>query len=162
MSKITERFIKEAEKRQLKFHHEVVDQTGKDKKGNNFQYQQMVINGFSQVTKEKAVPYTIIIREEEEMDYVHYRIIISRVGFVTDRKKLPNILAELNELNIVKMGSYRAVVQPDGEIHMFNSGFIGIDPLPTLSTLISGMQTLGATMPVLKKIEGLDVSTRLD
>lgn len=162
MSKITERFIKEAEKRDIKFNYEVVEQTGKDREGNEIEYQQMVINGFSQLAEDKAVPYTIIIREDDEMAYVNYRIIISRVAFVEDREKLPEILIEFNELNKIKMGSYRVVVHSDGEVHMFNSGVIGPDPMPMLSTFIGGVQTLGAALPELQKIEGLDLSTRLD
>lgn len=162
MSILTERFLQEAESRQIKFNTKQVERTMKDKEGNEIPHKQLILQTALQVSEDKVVPCSVIIHDTDEMDYVNYQITYSRVGLVTDRLELPNILEALNELNSVKTGYYHFVVSPDGELQMRNLGILGADPVGTLTTFMHGGRILRAIMPELEELEGLDLSTRLD
>lgn len=162
MSILTDRFVQEAERKQIKFNSKVIERTMKDKEGNEIPHEQLVLQTALQVTEEKVVPCSVIIHDTEKMDHVNYQITYSRVGLVTDRLELPNILEKLNELNSVKTGYYHFIVSPDGELQMRNLGVIGIDPIPTVTVFMHGGRILRAVMNELEGLPGLDLSTRLD
>ncbi len=162
MSILTERFLQEAESRQIKFNTKQVERTMKDKEGNEIPHKQLILQTALQVSEDKVVPCSVIIHDTDKMDHVNYQITYSRVGLVTDRLQLPAILEKLNELNSVETGYYHFIVSPDGELQMRNLGILGADPVATLTVFMHGGRILRAIMPKLEEIEGLDLSTRLD
>lgn len=162
MSIITDRFLQEAEKKNLEFSSRVVERNLKDKEGNEIPHQQLILQTALRVNEEKVVPCSLFIHDTDEMDYVNYQITYNRIGLVTDRKELPNILEKINELNTMKTGYYHFAITPDGELHLRNLGILGIDPLPTLNTFMHGGRILRAIMPELSELKGLDLSTNLD
>lgn len=162
MSIITDRFLQEAEKKKLEFSSRVVERNLKDKEGNEIPHQQLILQTALRVNEEKVVPCSLFIHDTDDMDYVNYQITYNRIGLVTDRKELPNILEKINELNTMKTGYYHFAITPDGELHLRNLGILGIDPLPTLNTFMHGGRILRAIMPELSELNGLDLSTNLD
>lgn len=162
MSKITDRFLQEAEKKKLEFSSRVVERTLKDKEGNEIPHEQLILQTALRVNEEKVVPCSLFIHDTDKMDYVNYQITYNRIGLVTDRNELPKILEKINELNSMKSGYYHFAINPDGELHMRNLGILGIDPLPTLNTFMHGGRILRSIMPELQGIKGLDLSTNLD
>lgn len=162
MSIVTDRFMQEAEKKKIKFNSKVVERAIKDKEGNEVPHHQLILQTALQVSEEKVVPCSVIIHDTEKMEYVNYQISYNRIGLVTDRAELPTILEKINELNAVKSGYYHFIVNPDGELHMRNLGIVGIDPIPVVTTFMHGGRVLRAIMPELEKIDGIDLSTRLD
>lgn len=162
MSKITDRFLQEAESKNLKFSPRVVEKSLKDKEGNEIPHKQLILQTALRIHEGKAVPCSLFIHDTDEMDYVNYQITYNRIGLVTDRNQLPRILEKINEINMMKSGYYHFAVSPDGELHMRNLGIIGEDPLPTINTFMHGGRILRALMPELNKIRGLDLSQNLD
>lgn len=162
MSIITDRFLQEAEKKKLEFSSRVVERSLKDKKGNEIPHEQLILQTALRVSEEKVVPCSIFIHDTDDMDYVNYQITYNRIGLVTDRNELPNILEKINEINSMNSGYYHFAVNPDGELHMRNLGILGIDPLPTLNTFMHGGRILRGIMPELSELEGLDLSNNLD
>lgn len=162
MSRITDRFVQEAEHKQIKFTSKIIERTMKDRQGNDIPHEQRVLQTGLRISEEKTVHCSVVIHETDEIDYVNYQMMYSRIGLVTDRLQLPNILEKLNELNSVKAGYYHFIVTPDGELQMRNLGIIGIDPIPTITTFLHGGRILRALMPELEAIEGLDLTERSD
>lgn len=162
MSKLTDRFVEEAENKKIKFNSKVVERSMKDKEGNEIPNHQLILQTALQVNEEKVVPCSVIIHDTEEIEHVNYQISYNRIGLVTDRLELPNILEKINELNALKSGYYHFVVNPDGELHMRNLGIIGANPIPTITIFMHGGRILRALLPELEKIDGLDLSTNLD
>ena len=62
----------------------------------------------------------------------------------------------------MKSGYYHFVVNPDGEIIMRHLGILGKDPVPAVNVFIHGGNILRLLMPELAKMNGVDLSTRLD
>lgn len=162
MSKITDRFLQAAESKNIKFSPRVVEKSLKDKEGNEIPHKQLILQTALRIHEGKAVPCSLFIHDTDEMDYVNYQITYNRIGLVTDRNELANILEKVNEINMMKSGYYHFAVSPDGELHMRNLGIIGEDPLPTINTFMHGGRILRALMPELNKIKGLDLSQNLD
>lgn len=162
MSKLTDRFLQEAEEKKVKFSSRVAERKLKDKEGNEIPHEQLILQTALRVDEEKIVPSSIFIHDTDKMDYVNYQITYNRIGLVTDRNELPNILEKINELNSMKSGYYHFAISPDGELHMRNLGILGDDPVPTLNTFLHGGRILRAIIPELEKVEGLDMSNNLD
>ncbi|MDN6731541.1 MAG: hypothetical protein L0L39_05100 [Atopostipes suicloacalis] len=162
MSKITNRFLQEAEKKKLQFSSKVVERNLKDKDGNEVPHEQLILQTALRVDEEKVVPCSLFIHDTDEMDYVNYQITYNRIGLVTDRNKLSDILEGINEFNLMKTGYYHFAISPDGELQMRNLGILGDDPIPTINTFMHGGRILRALMPELEKIEGLDLSNNLN
>lgn len=162
MSKITDNFVQEAERKNVKFSSKAIDRPAKDRQGNDITTTQLVLQTALQISEDKVVPCAVVIHESEELKYVNYQMNYNRIGFVTDRNELPNILEKVNELNSMKSGYYHFVVNPDGELHLRHLGIIGEDPVPALNTFIHGGNILRLVMKELGELKGLDLSTRLD
>lgn len=162
MSKITDRFLEEAEEKKLKFSSKVAERTLKDKEGNEVPHQQLILQTALRVDEEKVVPCSLFIHDTDEMDYVNYQITYNRIGLVTDRNELNNILEKINELNTMKSGYYHFAISPDGELQMRNLGIIGTDPVPTINTFMHGGRILRKIMSELEEVKGLDMSNNLD
>lgn len=162
MSKITNRFLQETEKKNLKFSSRVVEKKLKDKEGNEIPHDQLILQTALRVDEEKVVPCSIFIHDTDDMDYVNYQITYNRIGLVTDRNRLSNILEKINELNLMETGYYHFAISPDGELHMRNLGILGENPVPTVTTFMHGGRILRALMPELMKIEGLDLSNNFN
>ena len=161
MSKITKRFLEEAENKNLQFSSKVAERTLKDKEGNEVPHEQLILQTALRVNEEKIVPCSLFIHDTDEMEYVNYQITYNRIGLVTDRNELTNILEKINELNSMKSGYYHFAVSPDGELHMRNLGIIGEDPIPTLNTFMHGGRILRAILSELEEVKGLDLSNHL-
>lgn len=162
MSTITDNFMKEAENKQVKFNGKEIEKPAKNRKGEKITTKQMVLQTALQISEDKVVPCAVVIHETDELDYVNYQMNYNRIGFVTDRTELPNILEKINELNSMKSGYYHFVVKPDGELHLRHLGIMGEDPVPALNTFIHGGNILKLVMKELAELDGLDLSTRLD
>lgn len=162
MSEIIDNFIKEADKKKVKFNAQNMKQPVKTADGKEITHHQVILQSALQVDKEKVVPCAVVMQDDDKLEYINYQMNYNRIGLVTDRNELPNILEKINELNSMKSGYYHFVVNPDGELHMRNLGIMGTDPTPIVTTFIHGGRILRLIMPELKELKGLDVSTRLD
>lgn len=162
MSGITDNFLKEAERKKVKFNGKEMERKGKDRKGNDVTTTQLVLQTALQVTEEKVVPCAVVLHDTDDLEYVNYQMNYNRIGLVTDRTELPKILEKVNELNSMKSGYYHFVVKPDGELHMRHLGIVGKDPVPAVNVFIHGGNILKLVMNELKELDGLDLSTSLD
>lgn len=162
MSQITDHFIQEAERKRVKFNSREVERKAKDKQVNDITHKQLILQTALQVTEDKVVPCAVVLHESEELEYVNYQMNYNRIGLVTDRHELPNILEKVNELNAMKSGYYHFVVSPDGELHMRHLGIIGEDPVPAVNIFIHGGNILRMVLSELAELDGLDLSTNLD
>lgn len=162
MSEITDNFLKEAERKKVKFNGKEMERKGKDRKGNDVTTTQLVLQTALQVTEEKVVPCAVVLHDTDDLEYVNYQMNYNRIGLVTDRTELPRILEKVNELNSMKSGYYHFVVKPDGELHMRHLGIVGKDPVPAVNVFIHGGNILRMVMNELKELDGLDLSTSLD
>jgi hypothetical protein len=162
MSEITDNFLKEAERKKVKFNGKEIDRKGQDRRGNEVTTTQLVLQTALQVTDEKVVPCAVVIHETDDLEYVNYQMNYNRIGLVTDRNELPNILEKVNELNSMKSGYYHFVVNPDGELHMRHLGILGKNPVPAVNVFIHGGNILRLVMKELQELNGLDLSTNLN
>lgn len=162
MSQITDNFVLEAERKNVKFNARVMERTMKDSKGNEVPHKQLILQTALQVDQDKVVPCAVVLHDTDDLEYVNYQMNYNRVGLVTDRNELPTILEKINELNAMKSGYYHFVVNPDGELHMRHLGIVGMDATPAVSTFIHGGRILRMVLPELQGLNGLDLSTRLD
>jgi len=162
MSQITDNFVEEAERKKVKFNGKEIERPTKDRQGNEGTTTQLVLQTALQVTDEKVVPCAVVIHETEDLDYVNYQMNYNRIGMVTNRNELPNILEKLNDLNAMKSGYYHFVVNQDGEIHMRHLGIMGEDPVPAVNVFIHGGNILRLVMSELKNLDGVDLSTNLE
>jgi len=159
MSLITDKFKQVAEDQNVKFNDKVIEKPLKDKNGNEVKQKQAVFQSGLRINEDKVVPCSVIIHDAAG-DRVNYQITYNRIGYVTDRNKLPDIMVELNELNRVRTGYYHFAVTPDGEIHMRNLGITGEDVRPLINTFVFGGRILKTLLPELEKIEGVDLTQR--
>lgn len=159
MSLITDKFKQVAQDQNIKFTDKVLEKPMKDKNGNEIQQKQAVFQSGLRVNEDKIVPCSVIIHDAAG-DRVNYQITYNRVGYVTDRNKLPEVMVELNELNRIRSGYYHFAVTPDGEVHMRNLGITGEDVRPLINTFVFGGRILKALLPELEKIDGIDTSQR--
>lgn len=162
MSVISDNFLKEAESKRVKFNGKIIEKPVTDRQGNEIVSKQNVLQTALQISEDKVVPCAVVIHETDELEYVNYQMNYNRIGFVTDRNELPNILEKINELNAMKSGYYHFVVNPDGELILRHLGIIGKDPIPAVNTFIHGGNILKLVMNELAELDGLDLSTRLD
>lgn len=162
MSQIIDNFLKEAENKRVKFNGKKMERPGKNREGEDITTTQNVLQTALQISEDKVVPCAVVIHDTDELEYVNYQMNYNRIGFVTDRNELPNILEKINELNAMKSGYYHFVVNPDGELHLRHLGIIGSDPIPAVNTFIHGGNILRMVMNELAELDGLDLSTRLD
>lgn len=162
MSVISDNFLKEAESKKVKFNGKIIEKPAKDREGNDIVSKQNVLQTALQISEDKVVPCAVVIHETDELEYVNYQMNYNRIGFVTDRNELPNILEKINELNAMRSGYYHFVVNPDGELHLRHLGIMGKDPIPAVNTFIHGGNILRLVMKELAELKGLDLSTRLD
>lgn len=159
MSLITDKFKQVAQDQNIKFTDKVLEKPMKDKNGNEIQQKQVVFQSGLRVNENKIVPCSVIIHDAAG-DRVNYQITYNRVGYITDRNKLPDIMVELNELNRVRSGYYHFAVTPDGEVHMRNLGITGEDVRPLINVFVFGGRILKALIPELEKIDGIDTTQR--
>lgn len=161
MSLITEKFKQVAADQKVKFNDKVIERpvTLKDEKEVN-QKQHAFQSGL-QIKKSKVVPCSVIIHDAPS-DRVNYQITYNRIGYVTDRNKMGEVLEALNDLNRVRSGYYHFAISKDGEVIMRNLGITGEDVRPLVNTFIYGGRILRALFPELEQIAGLDLSQRSD
>lgn len=162
MSEITDNFVKEAERKRIKFNGKEIDRQGKDRKGNDVTTTQLILQTALQVTDDKVVPCAVVIHENDDLEYVNYQMNYNRIGFVTDRTQMPKILEKINELNSMKSGYYHFAVKPDGELHMRHLGIVGKDPVPAVNVFVHGGNILRLVINELDELDGVDLSTNLD
>ena len=162
MSQLTDKFIQMAEEKNVKFNAREYERPIKDQKGNDAQHRQVILQTALQVDKDKVVPCAVVLHDDDNLEYINYQMNYNRIGLITDRNELPNILEKVNELNSMKSGYYHFVVNPDGDLHMRHLGLMGADPTPAITTFIHGGRILRLVMNELKELDGLDLSTRLD
>lgn len=162
MSVISDNFLKEAESKRVKFNGKIIEKPAKDREGKDIVSKQNVLQTALQINEDKVVPCAVVIHETDDLEYVNYQMNYNRIGFVTDRTELPNILEKINELNAMKSGYYHFVVNPDGELLLRHLGIMGKDAVPAVNTFIHGGNILKLVMNELAELNGLDLSTRLD
>lgn len=162
MSLLSDNFLKEAERKKVKFNGKVVESKSKNRNGDDVIQKQNVLQTALQISQDKVVPCAVVIHETDQLDYVNYQMTYNRVGFVTDRSQLPKILEKINEFNTMKSGYYHFIVNPDGEIIMRHLGILGEDPVPAVNVFIHGGNILRLLMNELAQLDGVDLSTRLD
>lgn len=162
MSKLTDKFIEEAKEKNIKFNSQVIERPMTNSTGKEVNHKQLILQTALQVTKNKVVPCAVILHDTDQLEYVNYQMDYNRIGQVTDRNALPEILEKINEINSMKSGYYHFVVKPDGELHMRHLGIVGNDTTPAVSTFINGGKILRTILPELKEIEGLDLSNHLN
>lgn len=162
MSELTDKFIQEAERKNVKFNAREMERPLKDKEGNEVAHKQVILQTALQVDQNKVVPCAVVLHDDDKLEYINYQMNYNRIGLVTDRNELPNILEKINELNGMKSGYYHFVVNPDGELHMRNLGIMGNDTTPAISTFIHGGRIVRLVMAELRELKGIDLSTRLD
>lgn len=159
MSLITDKFKQVASDRSIGFKDQVLNRPIKTKDGKEIEQKQAVFQTGMQLNDEKVIPCSVIIHDAAS-DRVNYQITYNRIGYVSDRNKMPQILEKLNELNTVRSGYYHFAVNQDGELHMRNLGITGEDVRPLVDTFVYGGRILRALFPDLQKISGLDLSQR--
>lgn len=159
MSKITDNFKQLAEEKKIQFQIKEIPAPIRDKEGNTMEQQQLLFQSALRVTKTKPVACAVIIHDAPQ-ERVNYQITYNKIGYVTDRNKLADILVELNELNAMRSGYYRFLVSGDGELFMRYLGITGEDVNPVMDVFIFGGRILRALLPELEKIEGIDLTPR--
>lgn len=159
MSLITDKFKQMSLDQNIQFNNQVINRPIKNKDGQEIEQKQSVFQTGMKLTDQKVVPCSVIIHDAPN-DRVNYQITYNRVGYVSDRHKMPEVLEKLNELNTVRSGYYHFAVNPDGELHMRNLGITGEDVRPLVDTFVYGGRILRALYPELEKISGLDLSQR--
>jgi len=157
MSLITDKFKQVSKDQNVKFNDKVIEKPLKDKNGNEIKQKQAIFQSGLRINEDKVVPCSVIIHDTAG-DRVNYQITYNRIGYVTDRNKLPDIMVELNELNRVRTGYYHFAITPDGEIHMRNLGITGEDVRPLINTFVFGGRILKTLLPELEKIQGVDLT----
>ncbi len=162
MSQLTDKFIQMAEAKNVKFNARDYERPVKDAQGNDTTHKQVILQTALQVDQDKVVPCAVVLHDDDNLEYINYQMNYNRVGLITDRNELPNILEKVNELNSMKSGYYHFVVNPDGELHMRHLGIMGDDVTPAITTFIHGGRILRLVMNELKELKGIDLSTRLD
>src|SRR5690625_404345 len=113
MSELTDKIIQAAEQKNVKFNAREIERTLKDKDGNEVSHKQVDLQTALQVDQNKVVPCAVVLHDNEDLEYINYQMNYNRIGLVTDRNELPNILEKINELNGMKSGYYHIVVNPD-------------------------------------------------
>lgn len=161
MSLITDKFKQVAADQNVKFNDRTISKPIKDQNGKEIEQKQVIFQSALQAKKGKPVPCAVII-QESPADRVNYQISYNKIGYVTDRNKLPDILTTLNELNSVRSGYYHFVVNQDGELHMRHLGITGEDVRPLMNTFVFGGRILRSLLPELEQIAGLDLTPRND
>ena len=159
MSIITENFKKLAEEKKIQFQTKELPAPIRNKKGDTQKQKQLLFQSALRVNKTKPVGCAVIIHDAE-LERVNYQITYSKIGYVTDRNKLPDILTELNDLNAMRSGYYRFLVSGDGELFMRFLGITGEDVAPVMDIFIFGGRILRALLPELNKIDGIDLTPR--
>lgn len=161
MSIITEKFKQVAADQNVQFKDKEISKPVKDREGNEIEQKQIIFQSALQAKQGKPVPCAVII-QDSPADRVNYQITYNKIGYVTDRNKLPDILVKFNELNSVRSGYYHFVVSQDGEVHMRHLGITGEDVRPLVNTFVFGGRILRALLPELEQIDGLDLTPRKD
>ncbi|WP_208560182.1 hypothetical protein [Marinilactibacillus kalidii] len=159
MSTITDNFKALAEEKQIQFKTKEVPAPVRNKDGETTEQKQILFQSALRVTKDKPVGCAVIIHDAS-VERVNYQITYNKIGYVTDRNKLPDILAALNELNAMRSGYYRFLVSGDGEIFMRFLGITSEDVRPVMDVFIFGGRILRALLPELEKMEGIDLTPR--
>lgn len=162
MSLITDNFKKVADEKNLKFNAKDIERTLTDNKGEEVPHKQVVLQTALQVSDDKVVPSAVVLHDTDDLEYINYQMTYNRIGLVTDRNKISEILEKINEINSLKSGYYHFIVNPDGELIMRHLGIMGADAVPAVSTFIHGGRILRSIMPELAELDGIDLSTRLD
>lgn len=161
MSLITEKFKQVAADQSVQFNDQVIERPVTMKDGKEISQKQHVFQSGLQVKKSKLVPCSVIIHDSSS-ERVNYQITYNRIGYVTDRNKIGDVLQELNELNRVRSGYYHFAISRDGEVIMRNLGIVGEDVRPLINTFIFGGKILRALYGELEKISGLDLDQQLN
>ncbi|EXJ22542.1 hypothetical protein ADIAL_2128 [Alkalibacterium sp. AK22] len=159
MSTITENFSHLAQEKKIQFKSKDIETPVRKKDGEEVKQKQVVYQTALRVNKEKAVACGVIIHDADA-ERVNYQITYNKIGYVTDRNKLPEIVTKLNELNAMRTGYYRLVISGDGEIIMRHLGITGHDVKAMMDVFVFGGRILNALIPELEKIEGLDLTQR--
>ncbi len=159
MSVITDNFKYLAQDRKIQFKTREIEAPIRNKDGEETPQKQLIFQTALRVKKDKAVACGVIIHESDATR-VNYQITYNKIGYVTDRNKMPEIVTELNEINAMRSGYYRFIVSGDGEIIMRHLGITGEDVSPMMDTFVYGGRILAALLPELAKIDGVDVSQR--
>lgn len=159
MSKITDNFRYLAQDRKIQFQEREIEAPLRKKDGGEVKQKQIVFQTALRVNNEKAVACGVIIHDADS-PRVNYQITYNKIGYVTDRHKMPEITTALNELNAMRSGYYRFVISGDGEVIMRHLGITGEDVGPMMDTFVYGGRILRSLLPELEKIDGVDVSQR--
>lgn len=157
MSLITDKFKQVAADQKVKFNDKVIERPVTLKDGKEVTQKQHAFQSGLQIKKSKVVPCSVIIHDAAS-DRVNYQITYNRIGYVTDRNKMGEVLEALNDLNRVRSGYFHFAISKDGEVIMRNLGITGEDVRPLVNTFIYGGRILRALFPDLEKISGLDLS----
>lgn len=157
MSVITDKFKHLAQDRKIQFKSKDLETPIHKKDGETVTQKQIVFQTALRVTKEKAVACGVIIHDSDQ-PRVNYQVTYNKIGYVTDRNKMPQITTELNEINAMRSGYYRFVVSGDGEIIMRHLGITGEDVSPMMDIFVYGGRILRALLPELGRIDGIDVT----
>ncbi|MCC5890262.1 MAG: hypothetical protein JJU01_06795 [Alkalibacterium sp.] len=159
MSQITDNFQHLAEEKKIQFKSKEIEAPVRKKDGEEVKQQQIVFQTALRINKDKAVACGVIIHDTDAQR-VNYQITYNKIGYVTDRNKLPEIVTQMNEINAMRSGYYRFVISGDGEIIMRHLGITGDDVKPMMDVFVFGGRILNALLPELEKIEGLDLTQR--
>jgi hypothetical protein len=159
MSVITDNFKHLAQEKKIQFKTKDIEAPIRKKDGEEVKQQQIVFQTALRVNQNKAVACGVIIHDAD-VPRANYQITYNKIGYVTDRNRLPEIVTELNEINAMRSGYYRFVISGDGEIIMRHLGITGEDVKPMMDVFVFGGRILKALLPELEKIEGLDLTQR--
>ena len=159
MSVITDNFKHLAQEKKIQFKIKDIEAPIRKKDGEEVKQQQIVFQTALRVNQNKAVACGVIIHDAD-VPRANYQITYNKIGYVTDRNRLPEILTELNEINAMRSGYYRFVISGDGELIMRHLGITGEDVKPMMDVFVFGGRILNALLPELEKIEGLDLTQR--
>lgn len=159
MSKITDNFQHLAEEKKIQFKSKEIEAPIRKKDGEEIKQKQMIFQTALRLNESKAVACGVIIHDTDAQR-VNYQITYNKIGYVTDRNKLPEIITQINEINAMRSGYYRLVISGDGEIIMRHLSITGEDVKPMMDVFIFGGRILRAVLPELEKIDGLDLTQR--
>lgn len=159
MSLITDKFKRVAEDQKVQFKERDLSKPLKDKNGNEVEQTQKIFQSGLKLKEDKVIPCSTII-QDLPADRVNYQITYSRIGYVSDRNKMPDILMKLNELNTVRTGYYFLAISKDGELFMRHLGIVGEDVRPLVNTFVYGGRIIRNLFPELEQIDGIDFTQR--
>lgn len=125
--------------------------------GKEVDLKQVLYRTTLQLGEHGLVPASILFQDDDKRKCINYQISYSSVAQITDRNQLPEVLEQLNQMNVSKTGYYHFTVHPDGSIGLRNVGLTTEDITAVLDIFVFAGRLIGMLLNDLKNIKGIKV-----